>query len=229
MHKHQRIVQLTSTLQAIRQLTDDDCIEVEKGKNQHFKSTQISSQRKKSHLFQNGNINSDIKPSVKDIFDLNRREGTVNGRDGEDINEENLVIPLLEVRNSKKRNVCNRCGRCFISSYRLKRHEVTHTGIRSFACQKCPRAFTRSDHLKRHLMRLHGGNVQRKVSGSKKPLKESSSVSLSKKQLNGSSSVSDSEKELNENRVFKCDICDFKTLHRRNVWRHKKNIHKKSI
>lgn len=206
MHKNHRIVQLTSQLKAVRQLTDevlsDDCNEIahllvkdeNRQVNQQVTSTPItrsgnvSSHRKISHFFQKGYTDSEIKPSVKKNLD-----SSCNGRNSQEIKDENLLIPLNEV----------------------KRPEMLHNGVRPFACDKCSKMFARSDYLENH-MRSHCGKDKRNESSSKKVLNESSSLSGSKKHLNESSS-------------FKCDLCDLKYVYKHNLMRHKRNVHAKTI
>ncbi|XP_038665606.1 zinc finger and BTB domain-containing protein 10 [Scyliorhinus canicula] len=46
-----------------------------------------------------------------------------------------------------------KCPHCnYIAKYRrtLKRHQLIHTGVRSFACDICGKLFTRREHVKRH-------------------------------------------------------------------------------
>ncbi|GAB1604234.1 zinc finger protein 808-like [Argonauta hians] len=51
---------------------------------------------------------------------------------------------------------CHLCGRCFSRQDNLKRHIVTHNGLKLFSCKVCNKAFSRRSYLKVH-HRIHSG------------------------------------------------------------------------
>nr|XP_002120150.2 myoneurin [Ciona intestinalis] len=49
-----------------------------------------------------------------------------------------------------RKHCCTTCGKLFLKSDHLKRHERTHTSERPFTCEQCGKQFRDKDHLKRH-------------------------------------------------------------------------------
>ena len=52
--------------------------------------------------------------------------------------------------------VCRLCGQSFSHILALKRHLVSHTGVKRITCRVCGKMFSRNDNLKTH-MRTHTG------------------------------------------------------------------------
>jgi hypothetical protein len=50
------------------------------------------------------------------------------------------------------RHECEQCQKTFSRATHLKRHMVTHFGIRNYNCDVCNKAFARLDHLKNHIL-----------------------------------------------------------------------------
>jgi len=48
----------------------------------------------------------------------------------------------------ERKHCCTTCGKLFLKSDHLKRHERTHTSERPFTCEKCGKGFRDKDHLK---------------------------------------------------------------------------------
>ena len=48
--------------------------------------------------------------------------------------------------------VCSVCDKYCDSPSRVKRHFMTHSGVRPFSCSQCFRSFQQGYHLKRHLL-----------------------------------------------------------------------------
>ncbi|XP_029901087.1 zinc finger protein 493-like [Myripristis murdjan] len=50
----------------------------------------------------------------------------------------------------KKTHMCRICSKNFATPYKLRRHLLTHSGIRPYKCSLCTKAFTQLSHLKIH-------------------------------------------------------------------------------
>ena len=62
----------------------------------------------------------------------------------------------LKKQPRKKLFKCNHCGKCFGSSYDLKKHKITHMLVKPFKCDYCSKTFVQSAQLKTH-ERTHTG------------------------------------------------------------------------
>uniref|UniRef100_A0A8C9U0Z6 C2H2-type domain-containing protein n=1 Tax=Scleropages formosus TaxID=113540 RepID=A0A8C9U0Z6_SCLFO len=67
---------------------------------------------------------------------------------------------VTENRNSMMGNIhrkhqCKLCFKCFASPYKLKRHNLIHTGQKPFRCASCGKTFRQAVHLKVH-QQTHG-------------------------------------------------------------------------
>ena len=47
---------------------------------------------------------------------------------------------------------CDSCSKTFTRATHLKRHQLTHSGIKNFQCSVCNKRFTRIDHLNLHML-----------------------------------------------------------------------------
>jgi len=47
---------------------------------------------------------------------------------------------------------CVECGVRFLTSYKLRRHLLVHSGEKPFACGSCARRFSRQDAMQRHML-----------------------------------------------------------------------------
>lgn len=55
---------------------------------------------------------------------------------------------------------CPTCNRIFKKRYRLKNHQKTHTGIKSYACSLCSNKYTNQGNLDRHIRAIHKNERQ---------------------------------------------------------------------
>jgi len=64
----------------------------------------------------------------------------------------------MDTSNSqvKLRNICETCNRGFDYASYLQKHQLTHTGERSFVCQICDKTFSMGSNLKIHVL-IHSG------------------------------------------------------------------------
>ena len=54
-------------------------------------------------------------------------------------------------------HVCEECGAEFPDSSRLKKHAMTHTGLKPYPCPECGKCFTAPGSVKQHLLIVHEG------------------------------------------------------------------------
>ena len=62
----------------------------------------------------------------------------------------NLELGRTRSHRNKKLYNCPYCTYTTEWSTSMKKHVVTHTGVRAFACTHCTATYTRKDHLTRH-------------------------------------------------------------------------------
>ncbi|XP_006824171.1 uncharacterized protein LOC102800530 [Saccoglossus kowalevskii] len=60
-----------------------------------------------------------------------------------------------QASNAPKAFQCPQCGKQFVSSRTLKRHKLTHTGLKPFKCNICGRSFLRKDYAIWHQQKFH--------------------------------------------------------------------------
>lgn len=93
---------------------------------------------------------------------------TLNSNDGETItsemqesdnnnnNSENSNQALAEeTRQDNRSYECDVCFMKFTQFANMRRHKLSHSGIRPFECRLCSRRFFRKDHLVEHTVRKH--------------------------------------------------------------------------
>lgn len=91
---------------------------------------------------------------------------TLNSNEGETItselhdndsgnNESTTVVPAEEPRQDNRSYECDVCFMKFTQFANMRRHKLSHSGIRPFECRLCSRRFFRKDHLVEHTVRKH--------------------------------------------------------------------------
>lgn len=60
---------------------------------------------------------------------------------------------VKDVSPRSRGHACDRCGKLFATSYKLRRHYRSHTGEQPFECTRCNRLFSQSSNLKLHQKR----------------------------------------------------------------------------
>ena len=59
------------------------------------------------------------------------------------------------IREGRRREICQLCGKTFQDKFALRQHMAVHTGMRPFRCPVCHGSFTQKGTLVRHLKLLH--------------------------------------------------------------------------
>ena len=59
-------------------------------------------------------------------------------------------------RNIDKKYKCDVCDKLFLTQYKLKVHNRSHTGERPYACKQCEKSYSESGKLNLH-MKTHTG------------------------------------------------------------------------
>ena len=67
-----------------------------------------------------------------------------------------LISSLLPRR--KTNHECTVCGKSFMSSWKLKRHQRVHSGEKPYKCSRCPRSFIEKSKLDQHELLPHDGS-----------------------------------------------------------------------
>ena len=63
-----------------------------------------------------------------------------------------LMANVIKTNNQFQ---CHLCKKIFNDTSKMKRHLLSHTGIKPVQCTKCSSSFLRREHLKRHMKTLH--------------------------------------------------------------------------
>ena len=76
-----------------------------------------------------------------------------------DVNSQDVpAVNLDDLKKQQRKKIfkCSQCGKCYGSSYDLKKHKVTHMVVKPFKCDYCKKTFAQSIQLKNH-ERTHTG------------------------------------------------------------------------
>ena len=106
--------------------------------------------------------NRDTFPINQEIIDESLDEDNVDvetlsfENDPMIIDEQNDPTKIANVRKSKEKSSCDKCGKSFANKSTLKAHvDVVHEGKRSQKCEECNKIFTQKSDLKKHIKHVH--------------------------------------------------------------------------
>lgn len=111
------------------------------------------------------------------------------------VNSVNLVEHLKQ--HSKKRYICEVCGKAYISDKRLQIHFRLHTGEKPFQCNTCEKAFRSEECLVAH-ERIHSGETPYKCLTCGKEFRLYSTFTDHKRFHHGNS------------KTYECNLCGLK-------------------
>ena len=169
-----------------------------------------------------------VKPKERLIKDRNETSKpmkcTVCGFSGNKTNLEEHVKNKHKDLGEDERIIfhCELCEKAFTSNGGLNHHyRTTHNGIREHECEICESKFFVKFELKKHMKKVHG-EKQRKEFKSGKCI-----ICL---QTMKSSNIKRHMKEVHGNVLesHHCEICDYKTNHKRNLLFHQARHHSRS-
>ncbi|ELU07491.1 hypothetical protein CAPTEDRAFT_46297, partial [Capitella teleta] len=55
-----------------------------------------------------------------------------------------------------KERECEDCGKVILSRDGMRRHKMSHSGVKKAECKTCGKSFSRPSHLQLHIKRMHG-------------------------------------------------------------------------
>ena len=106
--------------------------------------------------------NRDTFPINQEIIDESLDEDNVDvetlsfENDPMIIDEQNDPTKIANVRKSKEKSSCDKCGKSFANKYTLKAHvDGVHEGKRSHKCEECNTIFKQKSDLKIHIKHVH--------------------------------------------------------------------------
>ena len=119
---------------------------------------------------------------------------------------------------------CSFCQKVFNKRQGLERHELVHTGVKSFKCDKCDKSFALKNSLNLHTRNIHNLVKIENSSGdiSYKPFEKNFSCYRCSKQFAVKSKLELHERIHTGEKPFKCDLCDKFFTQRSQLLIHKK-------
>lgn len=102
-------------------------------------SKQTATEKSQEITVSKGNANSDDEP----------KEGSVRAQGG---NKDSQDTENLRERKYK----CDKCGKSFFQLCHLKKHKLTHSGLKPYACPECGKRYSSKESYQAHVL-LHGG------------------------------------------------------------------------
>ena len=102
------------------------------------------------------NLHSETKDTEDETFDSSENEADNSGHDPDPGNEEPIEKefskhdPLDFHCKQGFKYQCKFCHSSFSDSWKLKRHETIHSGVKPFKCKFCPKKFGHSTYLSEH-------------------------------------------------------------------------------
>ncbi|XP_052006050.1 zinc finger protein mnm-2-like [Xyrauchen texanus] len=143
-----------STLQSDFELADTSGVRrsphtsVKRPRGRPQKSTSLTLTVTKQMLKSKKNLIQDPpKSHLKQITQHDNRKKVVS--------KTNERMPAACSKNQRN-DLCETCGKVFLSKRDLRRHERTHTGAKPFTCSVCQRAFNDEGNMRKH-MAVHSG------------------------------------------------------------------------
>ena len=69
----------------------------------------------------------------------------------------------MEAHNKERPHTCVQCQQSFGQAANLKRHMLTHCGVKTHTCSECKKSFGRGETLREHMITHSGDKVHRCV------------------------------------------------------------------
>ena len=159
-----------------------------------------------------------------------------------EILESTMETPIQKSPPKKEKKFkCVFCGFAFSLSGDLKRHEMTHTGLKQFKCDVCENAFARAATLKIHKMRHSGekpfpcdicGAAFALNSRLKRHKMSHTGERPFRCDICGHTFIVSRDLKVHkmthterENKNYSCDLCGTKFVHKSTMRAHKKTVH----
>lgn len=120
---------------------------------------------------------SDMSDEIDDENGLDDDPHTVKLRYAKNVDNPNEGVFVRCKGTLYRARKCPQCGKTFPWASSLRRHLMTHTGLKPYSCASCKAPFTTKSNLERHILRRHGifdreGQANLVIKLSKKDLEE---------------------------------------------------------